>query len=153
MVRRRRTCCRHRVCRTDGFRCTPCSQGRIIRGQRKGQGSIFTSNTKHRKGACGLRVFDYAERYGYVRGVVKDIIHDPGRGAPVAKVQFTDRYRYKKTNCQWTATEGTYTGQFIYCGKKGAQRRARARWAQPHARAASASLARMHGGNGMPPDV
>jgi len=92
--------------------------GRIIRGQRKGQGSIFTSNTKHRKGACGLRVFDYAERYGYVRGVVKDIIHDPGRGAPVAKVQFTDRYRYKKTNCQWTATEGTYTGQFIYCGKK-----------------------------------
>ena len=153
MVRRRRTCCRHRVCRTDGVRCTPCSQGRIIRGQRKGQGSIFTSNTKHRKGACGLRVFDYAERYGYVRGVVKDIIHDPGRGAPVAKVQFTDRYRYKKTNCQWTATEGTYTGQFIYCGKKGAQRRARARWAQPHARAASASLARMHGGNGMPPDV
>ena len=80
------------------------------------------SNTKHRKGACGLRVIDYGERNGYVRGVVKDIIHDPGRGAPIAKVQFSDRYRFKKQNCQWTATEGTYTGQFIYCGKKGACR-------------------------------
>ena len=96
-------------------------QGRIIRGQRKGPGSIFVSHTKHRKGACGLRACDYAERNGYVRGVVKDIIHDPGRGAPIAKVQFNNRYHYKKTNTQWTATEGTYTGQFIYCGKKGAR--------------------------------
>merc|ERR1712100_516422 len=55
---------------------------------------------------------------GYVRGVVKDIIHDPGRGAPIAKVQFNNAYHYKKDNVQWTATEGTYTGQFIYCGKK-----------------------------------
>ena len=101
----------------------PCShqQGRIIRGQRKGRGSVFTSHTKHRKGACGLRVIDYAERNGYIRGVVKDIIHDPGRGAPVAKVQFSNRYKYAKQNTQWTATEGTYTGQFIYCGKKGTQ--------------------------------
>ena len=36
-----------------------------------------------------------AERHGYVRGVVKQIIHDPGRGAPLAKVQFRDPYRYK----------------------------------------------------------
>ena len=95
------------------------SQGRIIRGQRKGRGSIFTSHTKHRKGACGLRTNDFAERNGYIRGVVKEIIHDPGRGAPVAKIQFADRYKFGKQNVQWTATEGTYTGQFIYCGKKG----------------------------------
>jgi len=93
--------------------------GRIIRGQRKGRGSIFVSHTKHRKGSTGLRVLDFAERNGFIRGVVKDIIHDPGRGAPIAKVQFSDPYRYKKQNVQWTATEGTYTGQFIYCGKKG----------------------------------
>ena len=49
---------------------------------------------------------------------MKDIIHDPGRGAPIAKIQFNNRYRFKKDNVQWTATEGTYTGQFIYCGKK-----------------------------------
>jgi len=92
--------------------------GRIIRGQRKGRGSIFVSHTKHRKGACGLRSIDFAERNGYVRGVIKDIIHDPGRGAPIAKIQFSNRYHYKKQNVQWTATEGMYTGQFIYCGKK-----------------------------------
>ena len=54
-----------------------------------------------------------------MRGVVKEIIHDPGRGAPIAKIQFNDRYKFGKQNVQWTATEGTYTGQFIYCGKKG----------------------------------
>ncbi|KAL3893577.1 MAG: hypothetical protein SGPRY_014136, partial [Prymnesium sp.] len=69
-----------------------------------------------------LRVLDYAERNGFIRGVVKDIIHDPGRGAPIAKIQFNDPYHYKKSNVQWTATEGMYTGQFIYCGKKGAFR-------------------------------
>jgi large subunit ribosomal protein L8e len=92
--------------------------GRIIRGQRKGRGSIFVSHTKHRKGAVKLRPIDYAEKNGYVRGVVRELIHDPGRGAPIAKVQFNSPYRYKKENFQWTATEGTYTGQFIYCGKK-----------------------------------
>ena len=94
--------------------------GRIIRGQRKGRGSIFVSHTKHRKGPCGLRPLDFAEREGYVRGVVKELIHDPGRGAPIAKVQFNNPYRFRKDNYQWTATEGTYSGQFIYCGKKGA---------------------------------
>ena len=96
--------------------------GRIIRGQRKGRGSIFVSHTKHRKGPCGLRPLDFAEREGYVRGVVKELIHDPGRGAPIAKVQFNNPYRFRKDNYQWTATEGTYSGQFIYCGKKGARR-------------------------------
>ena len=47
------------------------------------------------------------------------MIHDPGRGAPIVRVQFNNPYKYKKDTYQWTATEGTYTGQFIYCGKKG----------------------------------
>ena len=78
-------------------------------------------------------MIDFAERNGYIRGVVKEIIHDPGRGAPVAKVQFGNRYKYGKVNTQWTATEGTYTGQFIYCGKKGTQQ------PPPHARAPNAA--------------
>lgn len=56
--------------------------GRVIRGQRKGAGGIFKSHTKNRKGAAKHRTLDYAERQGYIRGVVKEIIHDPGRGAP-----------------------------------------------------------------------
>uniref|UniRef100_A0A7S4F6C1 Large ribosomal subunit protein uL2 RNA-binding domain-containing protein n=1 Tax=Chrysotila carterae TaxID=13221 RepID=A0A7S4F6C1_CHRCT len=94
--------------------------GRQIRGQRKGRGSVFTSHTKHRKGPGALRALDYAERNGYIRGVVRELVHDPGRGAPLVRVQFNSPYKYKKINEQWTATEGTYTGQFIYCGKRGA---------------------------------
>ena len=69
--------------------------GRVIRAQRKGAGSIFKSHTKHRKGAPALRPVDYSERNGYIKGVVKDVIHDPGRGAPLAIVHFRDPYRYK----------------------------------------------------------
>ena len=91
--------------------------GRVIRAQRK-SGGIFKSHTTHRKGAAKLRSLDYAERNGYVRGIVKEIIHDPGRGAPLAKVVFRDQYKYRLRTQIFIATEGMYTGQFIYCGKK-----------------------------------
>lgn len=45
--------------------------GRVIRAQRKGAGSIFRSHTKKRKGAPKLRPLDYAERSGYLKGVIK----------------------------------------------------------------------------------
>jgi len=92
--------------------------GRVIRAQRKGPGGIFKSHNTHRKGAAKLRPLDYAERNGYIRGIVKEIIHDPGRGAPLAKVQFRDPYRYKLRTQIFIATEGMHTGQFLYCGKK-----------------------------------
>lgn len=41
--------------------------GRVIRGQRKGRGSVFKSHTTHRKGAVKLRTLDYAERNGYIK--------------------------------------------------------------------------------------
>ena len=53
-----------------------------------------------------------------LQGVVKDIIHDPGRGAPLAVVHFRDPYRYKTRKELFIAAEGVHTGQFIYCGKK-----------------------------------
>lgn len=122
--------------------------GRVIRGQRKGAGSVFKAHVKHRKGAAKLRHIDFAERHGYIKGIVKviwwyiqavlgsgeggricnvfpagfplqDIIHDPGRGAPLAKVVFRDPYRFKKRTELFIAAEGIHTGQFIYCGKKG----------------------------------
>ncbi|OBZ80506.1 60S ribosomal protein L2, partial [Choanephora cucurbitarum] len=92
--------------------------GRVIRAQRKGAGSIFKSHTVGRKGAAQLRVFDFAERHGYIRGIVKEIVHDPGRGAPLAKVVFRDPYKYKLRTETFIATEGMYTGQFVYAGKK-----------------------------------
>jgi large subunit ribosomal protein L8e len=53
-----------------------------------------------------------------VKGVVKDIIHDSGRGAPLARVVFRHTYRYRHVKELFVAAEGMYTGQFIYCGKK-----------------------------------
>lgn len=45
--------------------------GRVIRGQRKGAGSVFRAHVKHRKGAARLRAVDFAERHGYIKGIVK----------------------------------------------------------------------------------
>jgi len=92
--------------------------GRVVRAQRRGSGSIFVSHTKHRKGAAKLRKLDYAERHGYIRGVVKEIIHDPGRGAPLARVHFRNPYHYRVDKETLVAVEGMYTGQFVYHGKK-----------------------------------
>merc|ERR1712071_354661 len=83
------------------------NMGRVIQCQRKGAGSVFTARSKGRQGAAKFRSLDYAERNGFVKGLVKDICHDPGRGAPIAKVQFRDPYKYRKV-----------TGQFIHAGKK-----------------------------------
>merc|ERR1711939_910194 len=94
------------------------AMGRVIRGQRKGRGSVFKSHTRTRKGSAKLRVLDFGERIGFVKGVVKEIIHDPGRGAPLAVAHFHNARKYKIDKELVPAVEGTYTGQFIYCGKK-----------------------------------
>lgn len=119
--------------------------GRVIRAQRKGAGSVFKAHTTRRKGAAKFRVLDYSERHGYLKGVVTDIMHDPGRGAPLAKVgsrgslalralgiprqrpfpfvdpaqvNFRHPLFYKQQKETMVAAEGMYTGQFIYAGKK-----------------------------------
>jgi len=92
--------------------------GRRIRSQRKGSGPVFKAHTTNRKGAPKLRAIDFAERHGYIKGVIKDIIHDPGRGAPLAIVAFRDPYKYKVRKETMIAPEGVCSGQFIYCGKK-----------------------------------
>merc|ERR1712001_70040 len=92
--------------------------GRIIRTCRKGAGGIFKAVQRTRKGPAKYRSMDFAERHGFIKGVVKDIIHDPGRGAPLAKVTFQDPYKFRKTQELFVAAEGTSTGQAIYCGKK-----------------------------------
>jgi len=92
--------------------------GRVLRVQRKGRGSIFTANTCKRQGAAKFRKLDFAERHGYIKGVVKDIVHDQGRGAPVAVVHFRNPYQYKIDKELIVASEGMYTGQFLYAGAK-----------------------------------
>jgi len=79
---------------------------------------VFRAHTTHRKGAAKLRVMDGAERNSYIKGVVAEIIHDPGRGAPLARVTFRDPIRYKHQKELFIAAEGMYSGQFVYCGHK-----------------------------------
>ncbi|KAK9828802.1 hypothetical protein WJX72_002149 [[Myrmecia] bisecta] len=92
--------------------------GRVIRSQRKGRGSVFTSHNTHRKGPANLRTLDAAERNGYIKGVVSEILHDSARGAPLARVTFRNPVKYALAKELFIAAEGMYSGQFIYCGKK-----------------------------------
>jgi len=92
--------------------------GRVIRGQRKGAGSVFTAHSCKRTAPAQFRKLDYLEREGYIKGVVKEIIHDPGRGAPLARVVFRDPYRYKLRSEYFIAPEGLHTGQHVFCGKR-----------------------------------
>jgi large subunit ribosomal protein L8e len=94
--------------------------GKLTTGQRRGKSSVYGAHTRLRVGSAKLRTLDYAERNGYTKGIVKAIIHDPGRGAPIAQVQFNDAYSFGKKNELMIATEGMYTGQYVYCGKKAA---------------------------------
>jgi len=91
--------------------------GRVIRGQRKGAGSVFKSFTRLRKQPTKLRAVDSMEKK-YVKGKVVDIIHDPGRGAPLAKIEFFNQIGYGKKTDYMVAVEGMFTGQFVFSGQK-----------------------------------
>nr|KJB80084.1 hypothetical protein B456_013G080500 [Gossypium raimondii] len=69
-------------------------------------------------GPTHFRSLDFDERNDYLKGVVTDVIHDPGRSVPLARVVFRHPFRYKKQKEPFVAAEGMYTGQFVYCGKK-----------------------------------
>jgi ribosomal protein L2 len=79
--------------------------------------STSAAHNRLNKAPAKFRTLDYSERHGYIRGVVKDIIHDPGRGAPLLQVTFRNPYKFQDRTETFIANEGMYTGQFIYAGK------------------------------------
>ena len=79
---------------------------------------MYKARTFHRQGEVRHRPLDFAERNGYVRGVVREIVHDPGRGAPVAVVQFRNVHGRRTETELYLAAEGMYTGQYVYCGSR-----------------------------------
>jgi large subunit ribosomal protein L8e len=90
--------------------------GHIIRAQRKGNGNVFKAHTHHRKGAAKFRPLDTAERSSQVVGVVKDIIHDPGRGAPLTQLVFKKSDGAGLERSLVIAPEGVHSGQVVQCG-------------------------------------
>lgn len=49
---------------------------------------------------------------------MKEIIHDSGRGAPLAHVVYRNPYKFQLDHELLIAAEGMYTGMFIYSGRK-----------------------------------
>jgi large subunit ribosomal protein L8e len=94
--------------------------GKTIRAQRFGKSAVYKAHTTKRIAPAKLRNLDYVERNGYIRGVVRDIVHDSGRGAALAKIEFKDPTKYQRNTEYFVAPEGLYTGQYIYCGAKAA---------------------------------
>ena len=57
--------------------------------QRRGRGTPTYKSASHRfRGKIAYRSYDDLEKEGCLKGKVADIIHDPGRTAPVALVKF-----------------------------------------------------------------
>jgi large subunit ribosomal protein L2 len=57
--------------------------------QRRGRGTPTYKSASHRfKGRIAYRFYDDIEKEGSLQGKVVDIIHDPGRSAPLALVKF-----------------------------------------------------------------
>ena len=76
------------------------------------------SNTSKRIAPSKLRKLDVIEKEGYIKWVVKDIIQDLGRGAPLAKVVFWEHYKYKLRIEYFIVAEGIHSGQHIFCCEK-----------------------------------
>lgn len=92
--------------------------GKVIKKCRKGKGSVFRSHGARRIAPAKYRKLDYIEKKGYIKGTVKEIVHEPGRGAPLLKMQFRDPYRYKMRTEYFIAAEGIHQHQNIFCGRK-----------------------------------
>ena len=84
--------------------------GKQIRVQRRGRGgSVFRSRTFRR--VAPVRLPLTTESPQALRGVVREIMHDPGRGAPLALVEFSNG-----SACCLTAPEGLALNQAITVG-------------------------------------
>lgn len=56
----------------------------------------------------------------WINNFSQDIVHDPGRGAPLTHVTFRHVYKHRRVHHTFIAPEGVYTGQYVYCGAKAA---------------------------------
>lgn len=86
--------------------------GKRIRVQRRGRGGFPYRASTHKRVAPAqypLTGKDYLG--GSVKGVIEDLVHDPGRGAPLAFIRFENG-----EICYNVVPEGVYIGQQIEMG-------------------------------------
>jgi large subunit ribosomal protein L2 len=90
--------------------------GKRIRVQRRGRGgSTFRASTHKRVAPArypsAIRVKENFETA--VNGVIEELVHDPGRGSPLALVRFENG-----ETCYTVVPEGVYAGERIQIGGK-----------------------------------
>ena len=89
--------------------------GKRIRVQRRGRGGRnFRANTHKRVAPAKYPAIAPKESYELqLTGVVQDLVHDPGRGAPLSLVKFENGL-----SIYTVVPEGVFTGQQICYGGK-----------------------------------
>lgn len=90
--------------------------GKRIRVQRRGRGTSTFRASTHKRVAAALYPRTIAPKECFVAsvsGVVEALVHDPGRGAPLAFVRFENG-----ENCYVVSPEGVFKGQRISLGGK-----------------------------------
>lgn len=89
--------------------------GKRIRVQRRGRGgSTYQASTHKRVAAAQYPAMTPKEAYEVaIKGVIDSLVHDPGRGAPLAFVKFENG-----DSCYMVPPEGTHEGQEIQLGGK-----------------------------------
>ena len=88
--------------------------GKRIRVQRRGRGSsTFRASTHKRVVHVQYPPISQEEREGVIRGRVKEIVHESGRGSPLASVRLETGETYHTV-----VPEGVYEGQPIQMGNK-----------------------------------
>jgi large subunit ribosomal protein L2 len=89
--------------------------GKRIRVQRRGRGgSTFRASTHKRIAPAQYPVMTTTKEHETTtRGIVEDLVHDPGRGTPLASIRFENG-----ESCYTVVPEGAYLGQQIQMGGK-----------------------------------
>lgn len=90
--------------------------GKRIRVQRRGRGgSTYRASTHKRVAAAKYpQVFASKEFFdSSINGVIEALVHDPGRGAPLSLLRFTNG-----VSCYTVTPEGVYVGQQVSLGGK-----------------------------------
>jgi len=85
--------------------------GKRILVQRKGRGSSVFRSPSHKKIGEAKYPFVLLEEGKALKGIIRDILHDPGRGAPLALVRLENNIEFFMV-----APEGVYVGQEITYG-------------------------------------
>jgi len=90
--------------------------GKRIRVQRRGRGGpTFRASTHKRVAPAQYPLTITAEEYfeTAIKGVVEELVHDPGRGTPLALIRFENG-----ETCYTVVPEGVYLGQQVLMGGK-----------------------------------